>query len=79
MEEDLAAGIGRYVTLRPARVGRHAMQGRCPFHQEHTPSFVVLRSVWYCFGCGAQGTTLEAFRFAWWLQQAVWSRSQEES
>jgi DNA primase len=70
MAENLAAGIGRYVTLRPVRP--QAYQGLCPFHQEATPSFVVVRSAWHCFGCGAHGTTLEAFRVAWWLQQAVW-------
>jgi DNA primase len=66
---DLAAGIGVCVELTP-RGGGYV--GCCPFHQEATPSFVVVpaRLVWYCFGCGATGTTLEAFRQAWWARAA---------
>jgi len=31
--------------------------GRCPFHQEKTPSFTVSqeKQMYYCFGCGAGG------------------------
>jgi DNA primase len=67
MTDDLAAGIGVYVTLTPRGPG---FVGCCPFHEEATPSFVVVpsRQVWYCFGCGRSGTTLAAFRAAWRAQ-----------
>ena len=62
MAEDLIAGIGVYVALRRTPGGA---RGLCPFHQEATPSFVVVSSRWHCFGCGARGTTLDEFRRAW--------------
>lgn len=36
-------------------------QGRCPFHEEKTPSFTVsdTKQFYYCFGCGAHGNVLE--------------------
>ena len=36
-------------------------QGRCPFHDEKTPSFTVsdTKQFYYCFGCGAHGNVLE--------------------
>jgi len=38
--------------------------GRCPFHEERTPSFHVdtVRGVFYCFGCGAGGDALTFYR-----------------
>lgn len=46
--------IAPYVKL--ARVGAN-LKGRCPFHNEKTPSFFVSpdRGTYYCFGCGAKG------------------------
>ena len=46
--------IGRYVNLRPS--GRRLI-GRCPFHEERSPSLVVYphNQSWYCFGCDVGG------------------------
>src|SRR5439155_8166264 len=35
--------------------------GRCPFHEERTPSFSVdaVKKVYYCFGCGAGGDLIK--------------------
>jgi DNA primase catalytic core len=40
------------------------MEGRCPFHDDHTPSFnVYVESQRYCcFGCGAQGDVIDFVR-----------------
>lgn len=49
---DLAELVGRYVPLR--RAGAEWV-GRCPFHDEKTPSFTVnpAKGFVHCFGCGA--------------------------
>lgn len=46
--------VGSYVKLE--RAGRN-LKGRCPFHNEKTPSFFVSpeRGSFYCFGCNAKG------------------------
>lgn len=51
---DIAEIVGRYVHLK--RVGRNLV-GRCPFHDDRTPSFSVSpeRQLFYCFGCQAAG------------------------
>lgn len=38
------------------RAGK-SLKGKCPFHNEKTPSFFVSpdRGTYYCFGCGAKG------------------------
>jgi len=38
--------------------------GRCPFHEERTPSFCIdrARGVFHCFGCGAGGDVLTFYR-----------------
>ncbi|MCB9762332.1 MAG: DNA primase [Alphaproteobacteria bacterium] len=56
---DIVEVIGRFVTLR-ARGNSHV--GLCPFHQEKTPSFHVIRSkqIFHCFGCGEGG---DVFKF----------------
>ena len=43
---------GRYVDLKPTKNGAI---GRCPFHDDHRPSFGVNAegNYWHCFaGCG---------------------------
>lgn len=54
---DLVELIGARVPLK--RSGANFM-GRCPFHNEKTPSFSVNREkqFYYCFGCGAHGTAI---------------------
>jgi len=49
---DLADVVGAYVDLK--REGDE-FKGRCPFHDERTPSFYVLpkKGFVHCFGCGA--------------------------
>lgn len=56
----LAGYVGRHVALR--RQGDRLV-GRCPFHEEKSPSFQVSedKGVYYCFGCGAKGNL---FQFA---------------
>ncbi len=54
----LVSLIGRVVKL--TRAGRE-MKGRCPFHDEKTPSFYVIegKGFFHCFGCGAHGTAVD--------------------
>lgn len=51
---NIAEVVGQYVQLRKA--GRN-WSGRCPFHNERTPSFMVSpeRGTYMCFGCGEKG------------------------
>lgn len=51
---DIVDVISAYTPLRKA--GRSFM-GRCPFHEERTPSFSVSqeKGVYHCFGCGKSG------------------------
>ena len=54
---DLVALVSRYVELKKA--GR-SYKGRCPFHQEKTPSFQVTPELrrYKCFGCQAGGDAI---------------------
>ena len=39
--------------------------GRCPFHEERTPSFSIIppdNRAYYCFGCGASGDAIDWMR-----------------
>ena len=56
---DLVALIGRTVELKKAGI---LFKGRCPFHNERSPSFTVspVRRTYHCFGCGVHG---DAVRF----------------
>ncbi|WP_434388831.1 DNA primase [Melittangium boletus] len=51
---DLVNLVSRYVELKKA--GRE-FKGRCPFHQEKTPSFYVIpeKRFYFCHGCRASG------------------------
>src|SRR3989339_71877 len=51
---DIVQIIGEYVELKQAG---QSFKGKCPFHNEKTPSFVVNqdRQFYYCFGCNEGG------------------------
>ncbi len=55
---DAAEVIGEYVPLQK-KGGRY--WGRCPFHQEKTPSFCVTpdKGMYYCFGCHKGGGLIQ--------------------
>ncbi|MEO6866825.1 MAG: DNA primase [Gaiellales bacterium] len=54
---DLVDLAGGYTQLHK-RGAEHS--GRCPFHEERTPSFWVngTKGVYHCFGCGASGDVI---------------------
>jgi DNA primase len=58
---DIVDLISQYTPLRKA--GKNFM-GRCPFHQEKTPSFSVSQEngVYHCFGCGKGGNVFTFLR-----------------
>ena len=49
--------VGDYVSLK--KKGANLL-GRCPFHNEKTPSFTVspAKGIYKCFGCGAAGNAV---------------------
>jgi len=57
---DMLAVVSQRTELR--RTGPTEYVGRCPFHDERTPSFGVnpVEKVYHCFGCQASG---DVFRF----------------
>jgi DNA primase catalytic core len=59
---DLVAIVEDRTSLRKQSGGR--MTGRCPFHEERTPSFSVnpVKGLYYCFGCGASGDAITFVR-----------------
>jgi DNA primase len=58
---DIVAVVSGRTQLRKA--GARFM-GRCPFHEERTPSFSVnsVEKFYYCFGCGAKGDLITFVR-----------------
>jgi DNA primase len=59
---DLAALIrAKGIELRPHGSGHLA--GKCPFHDDATPSFIVTpgrdKNLFHCLGCGAGGTVID--------------------
>lgn len=53
--------IGTHVELRPSG---QVLIGRCPFHEDRTPSFAVYPGArrFYCFGCGKRGDVITFLR-----------------
>jgi DNA primase len=58
---DMVAVVSERTQLR--KTGARYM-GRCPFHEERTPSFSVnaVDKFYYCFGCGAKGDLITFVR-----------------
>ena len=58
---NLAEFIGQEIELKKA--GEWEWKARCPFHDDHTPSFTVFwkNGMWafHCFGCDADGDLFE--------------------
>src|SRR3989304_835549 len=59
---DRVGGVAARTQLRRASGSRYA--GRCPFHEERTPSFSVnpAEKLYYCFGCGKGGDVISFVR-----------------
>lgn len=57
-KNDIVSVVSKYVPL--VQKGR-SFWGRCPFHNEKTPSFTVNPSdqVYHCFGCGVGGDVIK--------------------
>src|SRR5689334_25280453 len=56
---DMVDVVSGRTALRRASGSRYT--GRCPFHEEKTPSFSVnaVDKLYYCFGCGAGGDVIK--------------------
>lgn len=54
---DIVEVVSNYTDLKKAGAN---YSGRCPFHEERTPSFSVnpVEKLYYCFGCGAGGNLI---------------------
>lgn len=51
--------IGSSVELRKAPGGAGGLLGKCPFHEDSTPSFWVFPDHFHCYGCSAHGDAIE--------------------
>ena len=60
-QADLVAVVEERTSLRKQGA---RLVGRCPFHDERTPSFSVdgAQRLYYCFGCGKGGDTIQFVR-----------------
>jgi DNA primase catalytic core len=68
-EEEIArlkreVAVERLAAARGVELVRHGAEliGRCPFHDDHTPSLVISpqKNLWHCLGaCRAGGTTID--------------------
>ena len=59
-ETDLAALVrAKGIELKPHGTGHLA--GKCPFHEDDTPSFIVTpaKNLFHCMGCGAGGSVID--------------------
>lgn len=56
----IADVVTRYVILRPSGAN---LRGRCLFHEDHDPSFMVYpgSGTFHCFGCGRHGDVITFF------------------
>lgn len=54
----LQALAQEHLTLKP--YGKDLL-GRCPFHEEKTPSFRVHETYYHCFGCGETGDVIDLY------------------
>ena len=59
---DMVEVVSARTALRRASGSRYT--GRCPFHEEKTPSFSVnpVEKLYYCFGCGKGGDVISFVR-----------------
>src|SRR5574337_583961 len=59
---DMVEVVSARTPLRRASGDRFT--GRCPFHEERTPSFSVnpVKKLYYCFGCGKSGDVISFVR-----------------
>src|ERR687891_1783139 len=59
---DMVEVVSGRTQLRRASGSRFT--GRCPFHEERTPSFSVnpVEKLYYCFGCGKGGDVITFVR-----------------
>jgi DNA primase len=70
---DIVAYVDEHVSLKKAGA---AWKGRCPFHEEKTPSFNVRQEppLFHCFGCGVGG---DIFKFVMLREQASFPEAVE--